>query len=175
MILILCSRRKMDKIALAAQLLHHVLPRRKRRPRLNADIRRIRVRHMPDTEIRHLRIGYGHRFARFLRAQAHAPCHIFQHDRILIEQLVTQADGRIVFQREAFCLAVEIAVSGKANTVWQTWLRKAQFIVFKASAAGQRNPESRMSADAERQLRPHCRRNTSHGPSSRAAHSVPGM
>lgn len=65
---------------------------------------------------------------------------------------MTQADGRTVFQRKEFCLTVEIAVSGKANTVWQTWLRKAQFIVFKASAAGQRDPESRMSADAEWQL-----------------------
>ena len=128
----------MNEIALAAQFLHHVLPRWERRPRLDADIRRVRVRQMPDTEIRHLRIGHGDGAVCLGGAERHAACHIFQHNSIVVEQLMSQPEGRAVFQRIAGIVTVQETGFCEADAIRLTGVRKAQLVVLKRRAVRQR-------------------------------------
>ena len=127
-------------------------PRRQRTPRLDAQIRRVGLWHMPQAEIVHLRIGHGDRQRRLVRAERDAPRHIFQDDGVVVKKLMPQAQKLRVLERIALVMAAEEYGRRKADPIRLTRLGEAEIVVLKGRPRAQRYAEAGMAADAEGKL-----------------------
>ena len=148
-VFILSVRLQGDKVGLLFKHGHLALLRGQRDPRLDADIGRVGPRHVPQSQIGHLRAGYGNAAAVSLRFQRHLSVRLREHDGVVIKQVVAQGQEPPLFQREGLVPSAAEAVRRKAHPHRAARMRETKAVVGEMLPLPQRNPETRMAAQAE--------------------------
>ena len=104
---------------------------------------------VPDSKIIHIRKCDCDLFAAFCTFKCYFPRHFFQHDRIIIEQIMLQIQITAFFQCKSLILLQYETVLRKKNPAWFGIFAKINPVILKFQILLNRNLESRMSADTE--------------------------
>ena len=104
---------------------------------------------VPDSKIIHIRKCDCDLFAAFCTFKCYFPRHFFQHDCIIIEQIMLQIQITAFFQCKSLILLQYETVLRKKNPAWFGIFAKINPVILKFQILLNRNLESRMSADTE--------------------------
>ncbi len=138
-------------VFLGVHVVHDAVVRGQAVPGLDAQIRSLGARLVPQPKIGHIGVGNRDGAAGFFRFEGDTRCHVGQEDGVVVKHIVVQMVNLAVLQREGFGFIGHEATLGQNQLFDRCDLGKFNIIVRKIGAVRERYIEAGVTADAERQ------------------------